>query len=53
MKNAVKRVYLLADRTPVKTTAEGGRTSLHIVRPILDPTATVVVVEIEGDSVVR
>jgi alpha-L-fucosidase len=53
MKNAVNRAYQLADRTPVKTTTENGRTSLHIVRPILDPTATVVVVEIEGDAVVR
>jgi hypothetical protein len=34
-------------------TTEGGRTSLHIVRPILDPTATVVVVEIEGDTVTK
>jgi alpha-L-fucosidase len=53
MKNAVKRAYQLADSAPVKMTTDGGRTSLHIVRPILDPTATVVVVEIEGDSVVR
>jgi alpha-L-fucosidase len=53
MKNAVKRAYLLADGTPVMTTTEAGRTSLQLVRPILDPMATVVVVEIEGDSVVR
>jgi len=53
MKNAVKRAYQLADGAPVKTTTEGGRTSLHIVRPILDPTATVVVVEIEGDTVTK
>ena len=53
MTNAVKRAYLLADGTPVQTTSEGGRTSLHIVRPILDPMATVVVVEIDGGSVAR
>jgi alpha-L-fucosidase len=53
MKNAVKRAYQLADGAAVKTTTDGGRTSLHIVRPILDPMATVVVVEIEGDSVSR
>jgi alpha-L-fucosidase len=53
MKNAVKRAYQLADGAAVKTTTDGGRTSLHIVRPIVDPMATVVVVEIEGNSVVR
>jgi alpha-L-fucosidase len=53
MTNAVKRAYLLADGTPVQTTSEGGRTSLHIVRPILDPMATVVVVEIGGGTVAR
>jgi hypothetical protein len=30
---------------------EDGRPTLVIERPILDPTATVVVVEIEGDAV--
>jgi alpha-L-fucosidase len=53
MANAVKRAYLLADGTPVQTTSEGGRTSLSVVRPMLDPMATVVVVEIEGDTVTR
>ena len=53
MANAVKRAYLLADGAPVQTTTAGGRTLLNIVRPILDPMATVVVVEIEGGAVTR
>jgi alpha-L-fucosidase len=53
MKNAVKRAYRLADSQPVELTAEGGRPQLVLERPILDPMATVVVVEIEGDAVTR
>jgi alpha-L-fucosidase len=53
MKNAVKRAYRLADNVPVEVKVEGGRPQLVIPRPIWDPTATVVVVEIEGDAVVR
>ena len=52
-RNAVKRVYRLADGAPVETKVENGRTSLQIVRPILDPMATVVVVEYEGDRIER
>jgi alpha-L-fucosidase len=51
MKNAVKRAYRLADSQPVEVATEGGRPTLVIERPILDPTATVVVVEIEGEAV--
>jgi alpha-L-fucosidase len=51
MKNAVKRAYRLADAQPVEVKLEEGRPRLVIERPILDPTATVVVVEIEGDAV--
>ena len=51
MKNAVKRAYRLADAQPVEVKVEEGRPRLVIERPILDPTATVVVVEIEGDAV--
>jgi alpha-L-fucosidase len=51
MKNAVKRAYRLADTQPVEVKVEAGRPTLAIERPILDPTATVVVVEIEGDAV--
>ena len=53
MKNAVKRAYRLADARPVEVKLEGGRPCLALERPILDPTATVVVVEIEGDAVER
>jgi alpha-L-fucosidase len=53
MRNAVKRAYRLADGQPVEVNVEEGRTLLHVARPILDPMATVVVVEIEGDRVER
>jgi alpha-L-fucosidase len=53
MKNAVKRAYQLADGQPVELKVENGRTHLLIGRPILDLMATVVVVEIEGDTVER
>jgi alpha-L-fucosidase len=52
-RNAVKRVYRLADGAPVETKVESGRTALNIVRPILDPMGTVVVVEFEGDTIAR
>jgi alpha-L-fucosidase len=52
-RNPIKRVYRLADGAPVETKVENGRTSLQIVRPILDPMATVVVVEYEGDRIER
>jgi alpha-L-fucosidase len=53
MKNAIKRAYRLADGAPVDTKTDSGRTTLNLARPILDPMATVVVVEIEGDTVTR
>jgi alpha-L-fucosidase len=53
MKNAVKRAYRLADAHPIEVKLENGRPRLVLERPILDPTATVVVVEIEGDAVDR
>ena len=53
MKNAVKRAYRLADKAPVEVKVEDGRPHLVIPRPIQDPTATVVVVEIEGEKVER
>ena len=53
MRNAVKRAYQLADGAAVKVTSENGRTFLNVDRPILDPMATVVVVEIDGDRVQR
>jgi alpha-L-fucosidase len=51
MKNAVKRAYRLADKEPIEVKVESGRPQLVIPRPIHDPMATVVVVEIEGDQV--
>jgi len=53
MKNAVKRAYRLADREPVEVKVENGRPQLVIARPIHDPMATTVVVEIEGDKAER
>jgi alpha-L-fucosidase len=53
MKNAVKRAYRLADQVPVEVKVDSGRPQLLIPRPIWDPMATVVVVEIEGDAVQR
>ena len=53
MKNTVKRAYRLADHQPVTVKTDNGRTTLDVERPILDPMATVIVVEIEGDKVER
>ena len=51
MANKVTRAYRLADGAPVDVKVEGTRTFLNIERPIFDPMATVIVVEIEGTSV--
>jgi alpha-L-fucosidase len=53
MKNAVKRAYQLADGKPVEVKEDAGKQQLILSRPIVDPMATVVVVEIEGASVER
>jgi hypothetical protein len=53
MKNSVKRAYRLADNATVEMKTENGRTVLNIDRPILDPMATVVVVEFDGSRVER
>jgi len=53
MKNAVKRAWRLADGAPVEVRTVEGRPALAIERPVVDPMATVVVVEIEGDRVER
>ena len=53
MTNAVKRVYQLADGAPVDFKTEGGKTVLNVRRPMLDPMATVIVIEIDGTSVKR
>jgi len=51
MKNSIKRAYQLADGKSVDVKEENGNRELVIPRPILDPMATVVVVEIEGERV--
>jgi len=51
MRNAIKRAYQLADGKAVGLKEEGGKKQLVLTRPILDPMATVVVLEIEGSSV--
>jgi alpha-L-fucosidase len=53
MKNRVTRAFRLADGAPVELKTENGRTTLNPERPILDPMATVVVVEYEGARVER
>jgi alpha-L-fucosidase len=53
MKNTITRAYRLADKAPVAMKKENGRTYLDLERPILDPMATVVVVEFTGDTVMR
>jgi alpha-L-fucosidase len=53
MKNTIRRAYRLADKAPVPIKTENGRSLLDIERPILDPMATVVVVEFDGTSIHR
>ena len=53
MANAVKRVYQLADGAAVDFKTEAGKTVLNVRRPLLDPMATVIVVEIDGAAVKR
>jgi alpha-L-fucosidase len=53
IKNRITRAYHLDGGAEVKTSVEGGRTFLNLDRPILNPTATVVVVEFEGDRVIK
>jgi alpha-L-fucosidase len=53
MKNAVRRAYQLADGKPVEIEQKNGRGQLAVPRPMLDPMATVIVVEIEGTNVER
>ena len=53
MKNTIKKAYRLADGAAVDVKTENGRTMINMERPILDPMATVVVIEFEGDRVQR
>jgi alpha-L-fucosidase len=51
MKNKIMRAYRLADHAPIDLKVENGKTTFNMERPMLDPMATVVVVEFEGDRV--
>jgi alpha-L-fucosidase len=51
MKNKIMRAYRLADHAPIDLKMENGKTTFNMERPMLDPMATVVVVEFEGDRV--
>jgi alpha-L-fucosidase len=52
MKNKLVRAYRLADKAPMDLKVEAsGRTSFTLERPMLDPMATVVVVEFEGAKI--
>jgi alpha-L-fucosidase len=52
-KNRITRAYRLADRAPIELKTENGKTTFNMPRPMLDPMATVVVVEFEGEKVER
>jgi alpha-L-fucosidase len=51
MKNKITRAYCLADKAPIALKTENGKTTFSMERPMLDPMATVVVVEFEGQKV--
>ena len=51
IKNTIVRAYRLADKAPIELKTAGGRTTFSMERPMLDPMATVVVVEFEGQKV--
>jgi alpha-L-fucosidase len=51
MTNKVTRVYRLSDKEPVEVKVENGKTVLTTTNLMIDPTATVVVVEVEGEKI--
>jgi alpha-L-fucosidase len=51
--NRITKAYLLADHTPIELKQNGGKTTFDMPRPMLDPMATVVVVEFEGTKAER
>jgi alpha-L-fucosidase len=53
LKNRVTRAYRLADHAPIELKTENAKTTFNMVRPMLDPMATVVVVEFDGEKVQR
>ena len=52
-RNAVRRVYQLADGEPVEWKVANGHTLIELRRPMIDPMGTVVIVEFEGDRIER
>jgi alpha-L-fucosidase len=52
-KNPISRAYRLADKAPIELKTENGKTTFTMPRPMLDPMATVVVVEYAGDRIQR
>jgi alpha-L-fucosidase len=48
MKNKLVRAYRLADKAPIALKVENGKTTFTMPSPMLDPMATVIVVEYEG-----
>src|SRR3954453_4346901 len=53
LKNRLTSAYRLADHAPIEMKTEIGNTTINMPRPMLDPMATVVVVEFEGEKVER
>ncbi len=53
IKNRLIRAYQLADKAPLDLKTDGGTTTFTVTRPMLDPMATVIVVEFEGTTVQR
>jgi alpha-L-fucosidase len=51
MKNRVTRAYRLADKAAIELKMENGRAVINMERPMFDPMATVIVVELEGSKV--
>jgi alpha-L-fucosidase len=51
VKNKLLRAYRLADNVPIALKADGGKTTFEMPRPMLDPMATIVVVEFEGTKI--
>ena len=51
MKNKVVRAYQLEDGKQVTLKQENGKATIDIPRPMWDPMATTIVVEIEGTVV--
>jgi alpha-L-fucosidase len=51
IRNKIIRAYRLADKAPVALKTENGKTTFDMPRPMLDPMATVVVIEFEGTKI--